>query len=104
MVTYLVNNNNNTEIGLNCIYFHLFLSLAYLSFFLFYPFSLDLSFSLIPTFLGVPGLVKPGMLKPGVVLVDVGLNRLRTSDNKDIVVGDMDKDVKQVPEGHKSEG
>jgi len=50
---------------------------------------------LIVSAAGVPGLVKPSMLKPGVVLVDVGLNRLRTSDNKDIVVGDMDKDIKQ---------
>jgi len=45
---------------------------------------------------GVPGLVNPDMVKPGAVLIDVGLNRHRTNDGKDIVIGDMTKDVRKV--------
>ncbi|XP_023344615.1 bifunctional methylenetetrahydrofolate dehydrogenase/cyclohydrolase, mitochondrial isoform X2 [Eurytemora carolleeae] len=51
---------------------------------------------LIVSAAGVPGLVNKYLIKPGSILIDVGLNRIRTAAGKNIVVGDMTKDVNEV--------
>jgi methylenetetrahydrofolate dehydrogenase(NAD+)/5,10-methenyltetrahydrofolate cyclohydrolase len=51
---------------------------------------------LIVSAAGVPGLLNKYLVKPGAVLIDVGLNRIRTAAGKNVVVGDMNKDVKEV--------
>ena len=45
---------------------------------------------------GVPGLVKPDWVKPGAVVVDVGINRIRTDDGRTMTVGDVDPAVAGV--------
>eukprot|EP00088_Acartia_fossae_P026366 TRINITY_DN27183_c0_g1_i2.p1 TRINITY_DN27183_c0_g1~~TRINITY_DN27183_c0_g1_i2.p1 ORF type:complete len:190 (-),score=17.79 TRINITY_DN27183_c0_g1_i2:391-915(-) len=49
---------------------------------------------------GVPGLVDSSMVKPGSLLVDVGLNRVKSKQNnnttRDVVIGDFNKNVSQV--------
>lgn len=39
---------------------------------------------------GVPGLIKPDMVKPGAIVIDVGVNRVPTTDGKTKTVGDVD--------------
>ena len=51
---------------------------------------------LIVSAAGVPGLVNKYLIKPGSILIDVGLNRIRTAAGKNKVVGDMSKDVNEV--------
>jgi len=58
--------------------------------------SLCRSADLIVSAAGVTGLVDKDMVRPGTVLIDVGLNRHRTPDGKDIVVGDIHKNVQEV--------
>lgn len=41
---------------------------------------------------GRPGLVTADMVKPGAVVIDVGINRVETSDGKSRLVGDVDFD------------
>ncbi|HLO39652.1 MAG TPA: bifunctional 5,10-methylenetetrahydrofolate dehydrogenase/5,10-methenyltetrahydrofolate cyclohydrolase [Phycisphaerales bacterium] len=38
---------------------------------------------------GVPGLITAGMVKPGAVVVDVGVNRVKTAEGKTRTVGDV---------------
>jgi len=45
---------------------------------------------------GVPGLVRPDWIKPGAVVVDVGINRIRTDDGRTMTVGDVDPAVAGV--------
>lgn len=46
---------------------------------------------------GVPGLIKADMVKKGAVVIDVGINRITTSDGKSKLVGDVDFDqVKKI--------
>jgi len=45
---------------------------------------------------GVPGLVEASMVKPGALLIDVGLNRVKSETGRDIVIGDFNKNVTQV--------
>jgi methylenetetrahydrofolate dehydrogenase (NADP+)/methenyltetrahydrofolate cyclohydrolase len=45
---------------------------------------------------GVPGLVRPDWVKPGAVVVDVGINRIRTDDGRTMTVGDVDPAVAGV--------
>lgn len=39
---------------------------------------------------GVVNLIKPEMVKPGACIIDVGINRIQTSDGKTKIVGDVD--------------
>lgn len=39
---------------------------------------------------GVVNLIKPHMVKKGAVIIDVGINRVKTSDGKSKIVGDVD--------------
>ncbi|MBL8760443.1 MAG: bifunctional 5,10-methylenetetrahydrofolate dehydrogenase/5,10-methenyltetrahydrofolate cyclohydrolase [Phycisphaerae bacterium] len=39
---------------------------------------------------GVPGLIKADMVKPGATVIDVGVNRVHSSDGKTRTVGDVD--------------
>lgn len=39
---------------------------------------------------GVPGLIRAEMLKPGAVVIDVGVNRVKSPDGKTKTVGDAD--------------
>ncbi len=46
---------------------------------------------------GVPSLIKADMVKKGAVVIDVGINRISTSDGKSKLVGDVDFDeVKKI--------
>jgi methylenetetrahydrofolate dehydrogenase (NADP+) / methenyltetrahydrofolate cyclohydrolase len=46
---------------------------------------------------GVPNLIKADMVKKGAVLIDVGINRILTSDGKTKLVGDADfEEVKEI--------
>ncbi len=46
---------------------------------------------------GVPSLIKADMVKKGAVVIDVGINRITTSDGKSKLVGDVDFDeVKKI--------
>ncbi len=46
---------------------------------------------------GVAGLVKSDMVKKGAIVIDVGINRVATSDGKTKLVGDVDfENVKEV--------
>ncbi|MBM3580091.1 MAG: bifunctional methylenetetrahydrofolate dehydrogenase/methenyltetrahydrofolate cyclohydrolase, partial [Alphaproteobacteria bacterium] len=46
---------------------------------------------------GVPGLIKAEMVKQNAVVIDVGINRIFTSEGKSKLVGDVDfNSVKQV--------
>ncbi len=42
---------------------------------------------------GVPGLIAADMVKPGAVVVDVGINRVKSPDGKSMTVGDVDFDA-----------
>lgn len=39
---------------------------------------------------GVVNLIKPEMVKPGACIIDVGINKIQTSDGKTKIVGDVD--------------
>lgn len=41
---------------------------------------------------GRPGMITPDDVKPGAVVVDVGINRIATSEGKFVLVGDVDYD------------
>jgi methylenetetrahydrofolate dehydrogenase (NADP+)/methenyltetrahydrofolate cyclohydrolase len=46
---------------------------------------------------GVPNLIKADMVKKGAVVIDVGINRVATSDGASKLVGDVDfQNVKKV--------
>ncbi len=46
---------------------------------------------------GVPGLIRADMVKPDAIVIDVGVNRLKTADGKSKTVGDVDfEPVRQV--------
>jgi methylenetetrahydrofolate dehydrogenase (NADP+)/methenyltetrahydrofolate cyclohydrolase len=46
---------------------------------------------------GRPHLITPDMVKPGAVVIDVGINRIETSDGKSRLIGDVEFDtVKEV--------
>ncbi len=46
---------------------------------------------------GVPNLITADMVKPGAVIIDVGINRIATSENTTKLVGDVDfENVKNV--------
>ncbi|MFM1823750.1 MAG: hypothetical protein RI967_2016 [Planctomycetota bacterium] len=42
---------------------------------------------------GVPGLITADMVKPGAVVIDVGINRVKSPDGKSMTVGDVDFDA-----------
>jgi len=49
---------------------------------------------------GVPGLITKEMIKPGACVIDVGITRVKTADDKYRLVGDVDyNSVKEVA-GH----
>ncbi|GJQ28254.1 MAG: bifunctional protein FolD [Phycisphaerae bacterium] len=51
---------------------------------------------------GVPALIKAEMVKPGAIVIDVGVNRVKTPEGKTRTVGDVDfEGVRQVA-GHLS--
>lgn len=46
---------------------------------------------------GVVNLIKPHMVKKGAIIIDVGINRIKTSEGKSKIVGDVDFDgVKSI--------
>lgn len=46
---------------------------------------------------GVAGLIKADMVKKGATIIDVGINRIETKDNKTRLVGDVDfENVKEI--------
>jgi len=57
-----------------------------------------LNADLIVSAAGVPGIVKAGMVKDGAAVVDVGLSRIKNDKGRNVVVGDVEKDVRRVAE------
>ncbi len=42
---------------------------------------------------GKPGLLRTDMLKPGSVVIDIGINQIKSNDGRSRVVGDCDDDA-----------
>lgn len=51
---------------------------------------------------GVPTLIKAEMVKPGAIVIDVGVNRVKTAEGKTKTVGDVDFDAVRQVAGHLS--
>lgn len=49
---------------------------------------------------GVPGLITKEMIKPGACIIDVGITRVKTADDKYRLVGDVDFDSVKEVAGH----